>query len=112
MNKRRGGKKTSWLDALVINAVAIFPFLAPASSSRRSAATNAASSAAGSSIMSKMTNGQGDATAKGKSIRSVSTTLPLGGVKVADAPPPDSTAGPAEPEGGMPVRQASSASLK
>jgi hypothetical protein len=55
MNKRRGGKKATMLDKLFLYAVTLFPFLAPGSSSRRSA--NVSSNNAtkqGGSMLSKI----------------------------------------------------------
>ena len=43
MNKRRGAKKSTWLDDLFVFTVSLFPFLAPNASSRRSANTNGTS---------------------------------------------------------------------
>eukprot|EP01033_Poteriospumella_lacustris_P016546 gene16546-11838_t len=55
MTKRRGGKKATMVDKLFLYAVTLFPFLAPGSSSRRSA--NVSSNNAtkqGGSMLSKI----------------------------------------------------------
>lgn len=55
MNKRRGNKKSTWLDDLFVFTVSLFPFLAPNASSRRSANTNGTSAASkGTTLASKL----------------------------------------------------------